>query len=357
MVDRQENADQPAMHIDQEVDLLEYLNAILSAKFRILIFAILGAVAVFGASKMVKDRFLASAVLAININENPGGVSPRSYRGSDTLSLLEHDFIVDAAADNEKDRLVARMTSAGFAEIFIRENDLLPVIFAEQWDEQNSVWKAGFEPSIVEAISIFREGMLGVEIVEKTGLMLLHMHSHSAELSARLANSFWPRFNQYIRELQLQELSQRRDYLQNRLDSVTNIEMQRSIFRLMETQLASEALLYARNNYPLEEIQPAAVPRFKSYPNRKSWAVMAFIGLAFLGVFAVLGWVVFGKLRKALAAYQTTSQIDVSTAGDMPKSGRFKSFKMRSTPDTQPSAPASSGQVLDDVLDEWVDKS
>lgn len=353
---------EPGMHIDQQVDLLEYLNAILRAKFRILIFAVVGAAVVFGASKMVKDQYSASAVLAININENPGGVAPRSYRGSDTLSLIEHDFIVDAAADNEKDRLIARMTSAGFAEIFISENNLLPYIFSEQWDDSGEVWIDNFEPSMGEAVSFVRQNMLAVEVVEKTGLMLVHFKSTSPTLSADLANKFWPRFNTYMRELQLAELEQRREYLQSRLDTVSNIEMQRSIYRLMETQLASEALLHARTNYPLEEIQPAVVPRFKSYPKRKAWAVTAFVGLAFLGVVIVLAAVIIKKLRSSLSSYQLGSE-QVTTQA--PKQSKFKRMltsnnSVQAGANGEPQKDIFSASKVDhpgDELDEWIDKS
>lgn len=293
----------PPISLEHEVDLLEYLNAVLLAKYRILIIATLGAILVFGASKLIDDVYTASAVVAININENPGGVAPKDYRGSDTLGLIEHDFIIQSAADNERERLLARMRSTRFSEIFVRENSLERYVFADHWDASNEKWIEDFNPSSAEAVVYFKEKMRVVELDEKTGLLFIHFKTRDPKLSADLANLFFNRFNRFIRDLELAELERTKEFLNNRLQTETNLEMQRSIYRMLETQLAAESLLFARSGYPLEEIQPALTPPFKSSPQRKTLAILAFVGLIFLGLFVTVGLVLISKLRLALKAY------------------------------------------------------
>lgn len=295
---------QPGLHIDQQVDLLEYLSAVLRFKYRIMILAILGAGAVFGLSLSVEDRYSAEAVVAVNINETPGGVAPKSYRGSDTLSLLEHDFIIDPNTGNELDRMLARMKSYAFGEHFINTYDLLPWLFSSHWDSENKVWLSGFKPDMREAVKLLKTGHLFMEMDDATGLLKVGVNAHDPELAANLVNKFVPLFNEYIRENELGELNQRRAYLEQRLSEVNNIELHRSIFRLLETQLAVESLLFARANYPLEMIQPATVPLYKSYPSRKKWAVLALFGLVFLGVMAIISLVIIRKLRTGLQSYE-----------------------------------------------------
>lgn len=297
-------ADEAPFGIEQEVDLLEYLNAILRAKYRILVIALIGAGGVFGLAQLVDDVFLSVAVVAINIDENAGGVSPKNYRSGDTLGLLEYDFIIDEVPDNERDRLMARMRSARFSEIFIKENELLPVIFHKHWDAQKKSWIGDFQPEMRAAVSTFQNGMRGLEYDEKSGLLLIRFKTRDPQLSARLANRFVTRFNEFIREREVADLRSRREFLEKRLTETQNLELHRSIFRMLEVQLAAEMLLYAREWYPLEEIQPALPPLHKASPSRKKWAAMAFIGFTFLGVMVVVGRVILGKLRAGLARYR-----------------------------------------------------
>ena len=88
-----------------------------------------------------------------------------------------------------------------------------------------------------------------------------------------------------------------------------NSEIQRSIFRLLETQLAVESLINARANYPLEVIQPATVPLFESFPARKQWTAITLILLLFVGVLFVVAMNVFSALRRDLKAYSERHEL------------------------------------------------
>ena len=93
--------------VDDDVDLIEYLQAILRYKYRIVLSAVAIAGVVFGLSLLVDNQYMSTAVVAVNIKEKAGGVSPKEYRASDALGLLEHDFIIEGVHSNELDRLIA----------------------------------------------------------------------------------------------------------------------------------------------------------------------------------------------------------------------------------------------------------
>lgn len=301
----QQEAPKLAGGIDQEVDLLEYLNAILEKKYKLTIAALIGAVFVLGLTLMQDNIYLATSVQAINIDEKPGGIAPKEYRSGDTIGLIERDFVIGVAAANERERILARMRSARFSEIFISENNLLPYIFRKQWNKESQKWKDGFKPDMRNAIKVFNDSIRTIEYDEKSGLLRIHFKTTDPDLSASLANKFVNRFNTYARGLALDELSDRRNYLEGRLREVQNLELHRSIFRLLETQLAAETLINARKTFPLEEIQPAVAPLLKFKPKRLFTAASSFIGFLFLGITLVIGMVLFKKINQGLSQYST----------------------------------------------------
>ncbi|MEY4979189.1 MAG: hypothetical protein RLZZ352_1459 [Pseudomonadota bacterium] len=309
----------PPGGLEQEVDLLEYLNAVLKRKYSMTALAFLGAVMMFALTFLQDNIYYATAVMAINIDEKPGGVAPKEYRSSDTIGLLERDFVINSAALNERDRLMARMRSARFSEIFIRDNNLLPYLFHKQWDDKNRRWKEDFVPDIREAIKSFGE-IRGVEYDEKTGLLLISFSTRDPALSAELANKFALQFNRYAKNIALDELAERRNYLESRLRINQNLELQRSIFRLLETQLAAETLINARSTFPLEEIQPAVPPLVKIKPKRLFTAALTFIGLMFLGVTVVIGSVLLGKISKGLQKLSGAQKPDSDDSASTKKS-------------------------------------
>jgi uncharacterized protein involved in exopolysaccharide biosynthesis len=283
--------------------LLKYLHRLLRYKYRVAMVAILGAGAVFGLSWLVSDRFSAQATVAINVSEAPGGIKPKDYRGGNTIGVLEYDFIIDGSQSNERERHLARMESFGFVSSFITRQKLLPWLYAKDWDAQNKSWKEGVEPDMREAVKAFKSKALYIDIDKKTDLLNIRITADTPTRAARLANEFVHAFNRYIRSLDAEELKSRRAYLERRLTEVSNTEMHRSIYRLLEAQLAVESLIYARENYPLEMIQPATEPLFESYPPRKKWTALALVGLVFLGFAAVVVLGMLSALRRDLKAY------------------------------------------------------
>lgn len=352
-----ENVEVPPLNVDQEVDLLEYLNAILRAKFRILIASILIAGAVFGYSKTIEDKFRSTALVAINVTEGFGGTKPGQYRGSDIVGLLEYSFMVDEPADNEKDRIMARLGSSTFIELFISEQNLLPYIFKESWNATSNSWVEGFAPSMPVAVDTFRESMLHASINTLSGLLPISITTSDRELSTKLANIYYKRFNEYVRDKRLAELAAQRELLNERLDATTNIEMQRSIFRMLETQLAEEILLNAKDNYPLELIQAAQVPLFKSSPNRKLWTILAFILTSVLSISFCIGLVILKKLRSALAGYDAKPiiQMQVDTEKPPASENRGDSILQTENERARDKKNATVSTTALDELSDWLD--
>jgi len=283
--------------------LLKFMYHLLRYKYRIVIIGILGAGAVFGLSWLIDDRFSAQATVAINISKTPGGIQPNNYRGANTIGVIEYDFIIDSSQSNERERHLARMESFGFISTFITEQNLLPWLYSQDWDLAKKSWKEGVEPDMREAVKEFKSKALYVEIEKKTDLLNIRITADIPDRAARLANDFVHSFNQYIRSLDVEELKSRRTYLERRLKEVNNKEVHRSIYRLLEAQLAVESLIYARENYPLEMIQPATEPLFESYPPRKKWTALTLIGLVFMGFAMVVAMAMMSTLSRDLKAY------------------------------------------------------
>ena len=298
--------------IDSQIDLLEYVSALFQSKYKIGAIALIGAVIVLGLTLLKDNIYTSSAVVAINTNEKPGGVAPKDFRTTNAIGLLEHDLIIEATPANERERMLARMRSVRFSNIFINENNLIPYIYHKHWDSEKKTWKGDFVPDKKEATSIFQESIRAIELDEKSGLLLIHFKTRDPELSAKLANNFVKRFNEYTREIALTEISQRRKYLEEQLVAIKNVELQKSIFRLLEAQLAAETLLYAKKDYPLEEIQPALPPMFKSSPKRLTISALSFIGFVFLGFTVVIGSILARKIITNLKKYQPTSQAEAT---------------------------------------------
>lgn len=291
--------------------LITLLRHLLRYKYRVLFLAIILSLGVFALSYLFTPQYSATAVVAVNIAESRGGVSPGDYRSGDTLGVLEYEFLIRASQENERERILTRMESYNFLSGFIKENNLLPLIFAEEYIAENDSWKDA-EPDMRDAVSIFKTEFLSVVTDKKTDLLQISLITTNPELSAHLSNLIVDAFNSHLRKIELVQMQKQRDYLESRLSNVFNSESQRSIFRLLETQLSHESLLSARDNYPLEMLQPATVPLHKASPSRKKWAVMTFILTIILGYTGTLSYAAVTVVMSDLKVFESSEEIQIS---------------------------------------------
>lgn len=287
--------------------LIALLRHLLRFKYRVLFLAVTISLGVFGLSYLASPKYSATAIVAVNLSDSRGGVSPGDYRSGDTLGVIEYDFLIKAAQENERERMLTRMDSYNFIESFINDNELLPVLFAENYDTVSQGWLEG-EPDMRDAVSKFKKDFFSVNTDKKTDLLQISFMTGDPEFSAQLSNLVVEAFNSHIRDIELDQIQKQRVYLESRLNEERNAELQRSIFRLLETQLSLESLLNARDNYPLEMIQPATVPLYKAYPARKKWAVLAFILTIILSYVGTLGWAAISALRSDLRAIEEDAE-------------------------------------------------
>lgn len=288
---------------------ISLLRHVLRFKYRVLFLAVIISLSAFGLSYLMSPKYSATSIVAFNLAESRGGVSPGDYRSGDTLGVIEYDFLIKAAQKNELERMLTRMESYNFIEGFIQNNELLPILFNNTYDSVNTSWPEG-EPDMREAVSKFKKEIFSVYTDKKTDLLQISFTTADPELSATLANQVVLAFNAYIREIEISQIEKQRNYLEARLSKVRNAELQRSIFRLLETQLSLESLLNARDNFPLEMIQPATVPLYKAYPARKKWAVVAFILTIILSYVSTLGWAAISSLRTDLKLVEEESPLE-----------------------------------------------
>lgn len=292
--------------IDEEIELLEYVTAILRYKYRILLISILGAALMFTATFFMPVKYESFVKLAlVEVNEL-GGVSPDNRRAPEAVTLVEQDFITNAINENYQDRIIARMRSRVFTIKFIKDNKLLPVIFHKQWDKNKQQWKKNFQPNIVLASEIFKHKICSINRNNENNLMIVKIILNSAQLSTDIANQFITDFNRYRRISDLEEADRKIKFLQETLLKTDFLEIQKSLYRLIEAQLVIKMLASNKEQYAIEVLDPAILPLYPSSPASKRITALTFIGITIFSIVFIIGRVVFKRIQLSIKQYQRT---------------------------------------------------
>jgi uncharacterized protein involved in exopolysaccharide biosynthesis len=250
-------------------------------------------------------RLLALLVLAaILLAVIAAAVLPRRYeaglvalpRGSDRNALLNSltGQLGGLAAlaglgggeGGQRAEAIQMLQSQILAREFIEDKKLLPVLFASDWDEARQSWRRRTR-TLNDGVDYFDHRVRTVVEDRRTGLVTLRITWGDPRQAAEWANELVRRANDRLRQRAITRSQGSIDYLKKEARNTDVVEIQQSLYRLMEDQYKSLLLANVTEDYAFSVIDPAVAsdPRGYVFPRM---SLFAFGGLFFGVVLALI---------------------------------------------------------------------
>lgn len=257
-------------------DLRSVVDAV--RRDRVLFFSVLlTSIAIgFGYAFLSKQWFRAEVIMVqVDSKSLPGGLSQLSGLASIAGVNLSR-------GDNQQP--LAVLKSKSLVASYIDSNNLVPIIFAENWDAKTGSWLVDEErvPDILDAVSRFDEDVRQISDDKKTGLITLRVVWHDPETAARWANELVQAANARLRAQALADAERNVSYLQREIASTGVVTLQESLGKVLESEM--QKLLLARGNeeFAFKIIDKATPPKKRYRPYRALVLLFsAFVGLLF----------------------------------------------------------------------------
>lgn len=280
---------------EDTLELREFLRLLWARKLWLI-----GCVAIFlgsaiAAAFILTPVYRATSVLIPAAN---AGAGIGSSLGGDLGSLggiaALAGFKLGGDGDQTEESL-AVLRSRHFIEAFIREKNLMPILFASSWNATTSAWKSppGDEPTLAMAYRRFSRICIVFQD-KKTGLVTLQVDWTDRVLAASWANELVNRLNAEMRRRAIEHADASLKFLQQELAGTSVIETRLAINRLVEGQINSRMVANVTTEYAFRVVDPAMVPDLKDVVRPRKFllaALGAFCG-GVAGVFLVL---LFGR--------------------------------------------------------------
>jgi uncharacterized protein involved in exopolysaccharide biosynthesis len=279
--------------VDDDIDLLG-LARILRDEWRTIALSTLAVAALaITASLLMTPVYRAEAVV-VEVETTPKGIdSAAALLGQVTgLAALANVNLVEPS--------VARTTlqSRSLAEEFISRQELLPVLYADDWDAAAGGWHSGLEspPALTDGALMFIEDVVAVQTDTEAGTIRLAVEWTDAARAAAWANDYVALANDSLRRRDVAEAERNVAFLNRKIGETPVVEMQRMLYGLLETEQQTIMLANSRDEYAFKVIDPAIAPQ---EPVRPAKLVMAAAGVLLGGVLG-LAIVFFRRLAARL---------------------------------------------------------
>ncbi|GAB0056227.1 hypothetical protein SIID45300_00532 [Candidatus Magnetaquicoccaceae bacterium FCR-1] len=282
---------EPRPSEDGEIDVFKLIAMLWQAK------GLIALVTVVCIALALTYAFMATPIFKADVLLEPAGDDAKKGGAMAQLGgLAAMAGINIGGGGTSKDAAIAKLKSRIFIEEFIRDENLLPVLFEEHWDAAAKGWKEQDpkkQPSLFQGVEMFQKSLLKIMEDKKTGLVTLTLEWKDAKQTAQWANLLVERVNRHLRGLAIEEARRNIDYLNGELAKAMILELKQVIASLTEDQIKKIMLANGRLEFAFKVIDPAVVPERRIWPKRAMIVVLGSVGGVILGVMAVFmrhGW-------------------------------------------------------------------
>lgn len=189
------------------------------------------------------------------------------------------------------DKAAAILLSRSFTKSFIIAENLLPILFSDEWNPEQDGWRdPQAVPSMNTAVSWFNGAIRSLEEDEWFGTLTLTIEWHDPELAARWANLMVERLNERLRSKAVLEAELSLQYLNEELEKAAMLDLREAIYALVQAQINKIMLANIRKEYAFKVIDPAVPPDPGNFvwPNRTLLISLGLtVGLS-IGIFVAL---------------------------------------------------------------------
>jgi hypothetical protein len=228
----------------------------------------------------VEPIYVASATLAaVPVDESGGALAGL---GSQVGGLAALAGISVGDGTLAKDEAIAILKSKALTFAFLRDNDLLPVLFKDKWNAKTKQWAVDAErvPTISDAWEVFDAQIRFVREDRRTGLITLSVEWSDREAAANWVTELISRLNNLMRARDVDEAERSILYLNRELDKAQSVEVRQTIYRVMETQIKKIMLSNVRAEYAMRVIDPPVIPDVDEFVSPRLFPSVAAGGLA-----------------------------------------------------------------------------
>jgi len=268
---------------DESASLREYLAILSSHRYWILGIAAAALTLALFYGAMSTPVYRADVLLA-PAGEEQDDTQPLVFGQFGNLASLAG--IPSQSSDNVHQSL-ATLKSRAFLTAFIKENNLLPVLFPGNRSPRSSFWTAASEQkaTFLDGYELLKKEILSVHADRKTGLVTLSVRWKDADVAARWANALVQRLNRYQQQAAIGEAERSIAYLNDQLKQTTVVELQQVIYHLVETETKKIMLANVRSEYAFKIIDPAVAAEKPVSPDWPILVALGTIGGIMLAVF------------------------------------------------------------------------
>ena len=205
-----------------------------------------------------------------------------------------------SSAGVEGEQALSRLKTRSFLINHIKEKNLKPILFADQWSQSGGIW-INEEPSNREASELLLDMITtSMNPKDKAGLVTFSLEwKNPGDINkiANIANNLVSNMNANAKQRAILEAKNSISFLEKELEKTSVLNSQTILYSMIEQQMQKIMLANVRDEFVFKVIDPAVIPK---HAEDKKFLTIVFLGL----ILGILGSVFLVLVNRYVSRLQ-----------------------------------------------------
>ena len=266
---------------EDEINLVDAFLTLLKYKRLIILLVFLSGLAAVVISLQMENIYRSEATLALRENEN-NGPSLGSLGGLG--GIVAGQLGIGGGGSLEK--IEAVLNSRDLSTRIIEKYDLMPILFAENWDAKKHEWLIKQPPTLQDGLKNIT-ALLNVSTDIKKGTIVVAFENEDPETAKKVVDYYLTELSSSLREEVLRDATENMRFFTEQIERTTDPLLKEKIYALLAKEIEKETFAKAQKYYGFLVLDPPIVPDRdkKVKPKRSLICIFSMLAVFFLAIF------------------------------------------------------------------------
>lgn len=279
-----------------DVTVLEYIQCLNSWRWRLAIFAIFASLAGGIVGFILPTTYTATIIVSpVPHSASASGLLSESSLASRFGGLASLAGLSPGSGRSSAETLTI-LASNSLTETFIRENNLLPILYSTKWNNRTHTWNTRSPknyPTLWMGAQLFRKKIRSISKGPQPGIVTMAITWTDPRNAAAWANGLVALTNETLRNAAIDRAKRALAFLESQARQTNLVPIQHAISDAMEVELERELTARGENEYALRILDAAQPPQRPSSKSPIVWFLLGAagsIGCSLIFTYIYLAW-------------------------------------------------------------------
>ncbi len=267
---------------EDEINLIDLLLVLVKHKHLIAIMVFIAGLGAVLISLSMTNIYRSEATITPREEEKGSSIALPSLGGIG--GILAGQLGLGGGGSLEKLEVILR--SRNLTLRIIKKYNLMPIIFADNWDKDKKKWNTDEPPTLQDGLKSIKD-LLKIKVDVKQKNIKIGIENKDPKIARQIVEYYLKEASEVLREEVIRDATENMRFFKKQINKTNDALLKEKIYTLLAKEIEKETFAQAQKYYGFQIVDPPIVPDLdkKVKPKRRLICILSVLVTFFMAVF------------------------------------------------------------------------